>query len=648
MSKSGSRSGGTTEESIKVKRTRQLPLGERLLPYAVPWVLGFFTLPLGEFLAWQASSPVMTIVVTLCAALLTWITHTTWDRRHEHTRNVATVITAGFTGWLVACTASSPDNRPMLTTWVVMWVMLSLIWNIRHAGINTSNKHDQPSSKAESVWAPIRGLKKSRTKHVETTKDGAVRIVVQHPPGQTTTDDVRSQRKNVAGRLGVDESAVSVGGVFGRADQSLVTVRPDNPTGRVVRWTGPSAPGKSISDAPVRLGVRADSKPLAFWLTGDDDTSRPAPHTLWTGMTGSGKTEAFCTAVLEMRSRIDCVPVVADPVKFMLSFGDIADAFAIAADGPDQTAQLIRNLPETLRYRAWLLGKLGYKQWVPECYTKHGIPVVPVHIEEAAQALASNDDFKMSIQTARALGMPLSASMQVAVFRSMPREARAQFGNSIAFGVREMQDARFALTDGTLAAGADPTKWANNHPGRCYAELVGTPEEQWAEECRVFKVTLAEKRATLEATRPHWAQIDPGTAMRLSAGIDRPDASVLAGIGTSGDYADPVPFDEEEDTEPVRLGKTIIDLSTEGKPSKDDAREMIGAKIDELEMRGARTISITDFNDVIPLLGRHRTWVYFELDRQAASGRLERVEGDRREYVIRPRGGNGVHLPTGV
>lgn len=636
-----SRSGGTTEESIKVKRTRRLPLTERAFPYLLPWVLGFFTLPMGEFLAWQASGPGMTILVTGCAGLLTWVTYVTWDRRHEHTRNAATAITAGFTGWLVACTANSPDNRPMLTTWVVMWIMLSLIWNIRHAGIAVENKHDQPSARAESVWAAVRGLKKSRTKNVHTTPDGAVKITVQHPGGQTNTSDVRSERENIAGRLGVDTSAVSVDNVWGRADQSLVTVRPDNPTGHVVRWTGLSAPGKSIASAPVRIGVRSDSTPLAFWLTGDDDVSRAAPHTLWTGMTGSGKTEAFCTAVLEMRSRIDCVPVVGDPRKFMLSFGDIADAFAIAADGPEQTAQLIRNLPETLQYRAWLLGKLGFKQWVPECYTKHGIPVVPVHIEEAASALANNGDFKMAVETARALGMPISASMQVAVFRSMPREARSQFGNSLAFGVREMQDAKFALTDGTLAAGADPTKWGNNYPGRCYAELVGTPDAKWSDECRSFKVTLDEKRAALEATRPHWAEMDPGTAMRLSQGIEVPDAAVLAGIGTAGTYSDPDPFAESDGT--VKLGPTIVELSKpEGKPNTEDAREMIGSRIDELELLGRETISIADFSELTPLLQRHRTWPYIELDRQAAAGRLERLAGDRREYRIRPRQGNGV------
>jgi hypothetical protein len=632
-----SKNGSTTEESIKVKRTRHLPMGERLLPYALPWGLGFLTLPAGLLLHWQARSPGMTIIVTLCAALLTWVTYTTWDRRHEHTRNAATAVAAGLGGWLVASTAADPVTRPMATTWMIMWIMLSLIWNIRHAGITTSNKHDQPSSKVESAWAPIKGLKKSRTKHAETTPDGAVRITVQHPPGEATTGDVQAARPNIASRFGVDDSAVSVSKVPGRADRTFVTVRPDNPTSGVIAWPGLSAPGKSIADAPVRIGVRADRTPLVYWLTGDDDLSRPAPHTLWTGMTGSGKTESFVTAVLEMRSRTDCVPIVADPVKFMLSFGDVADAFAIAADGPEQTAQLIRNLPEALRYRAWLLGKLGYKQWVPECYTKHGIPVVPVHIEEAASALAKNEDFNMAIRTARALGMPLSASMQVAVFRSLPREARAQFGNSLAHGVKEMQDAKFALTDATLAAGADPTKWGPNHPGRMYAEVIGVPEEQWSMECRAFRVTLKEKRAALEATRAHWAQMDKGTFDVLNQGIERPDVSVMEAVNGDLGEAPTLDFGTPRQV-PIDFGKAPEEGS---KPSTEDAREMMSGRIDDLENRRVDVVSFADFEDMVRVTGRSRSWIYFELDRNAESGRLERLEGAERRYSIKPVQRNG-------
>jgi hypothetical protein len=623
---------------VKIKRTRVVPLEERLFPYVVPWVLGFVTLPLGAVIHWQARSPGMAVIITLCAGTLTWVTFKTWSRRHEHTRYAATAMMAGLSGWLVATTSVDPGTRPMITAWVILWSMLSLVWNIRHGAISSDNKHDQPSSKAESAWAPIRGLKRSRTKDVRTSPDGAVRITVQHPPGEATTDDVLAGRKNIASRFSVDESAVSVAKVPGRADRTYVTVRPDNPTSVRVPWPGLSAPGKSIADAPVRIGVRADGSPLVFWVTGDDELSRPAPHTLWTGMTGSGKTESFVTAVLEMRSRTDCVPVVGDPEKFMLSFGDIADAFGIAADGPEQTLQLIRNLPETLRYRAYELGRLGYKQWIPECYTKHGIPLVPVHIEEAASALARNDDFNTAIRIARALGMPISASMQVAVFRNLPREARAQFGNSLAHGVKEMQDAKFALTDATLAAGADPTRWGPNHPGRMYAEVIGVPEDQWSMECRAFRVTLAEKRAALEATFPHWAQMDPGTYELLNRGIERPDTRGPVTAGVS--FSQQAPADSEVIT--VKLTNPVI---SGAKPSTEDAREMISSRIDSLEMQGAATIGFSDFTDLVAPLQRHRTWIYVELDRQTAAGRLEKAEGDRREYRIIPRSVNG-HRPV--
>lgn len=627
--------GGVTEESVKIKRKGHEPLKYAVIPWATPWGLGFITLPLGAVLHWQASSPLMAVLVTLCAGTLTWVTFKTWSRRHEHTRYAATAFMAGLSGWLVASTVTDPGTRPMVTAWVMLWVMLSATWNIRHGAISTQNKHDQPSSRTETAWAPIRNLKKSRTKDVKTSPDGAVRITVQHRPGDATTDDVRAGRKHIASRFAVDDAAVSVADVPGRADRTYVTVRPDNPTSRPVLWPGLSAPGKSIADAPVRIGVRADGSPLAFWMTGDDALSRPAPHTLWTGMTGSGKTESFCTAVLEMRSRTDCVPVVGNPVKFMIDFGDIADAFGIAADGPEQTAQLIRNLPETLRYRAWLIGRLGYKQWVPECYTKHGIPLVPVHIEEAASALAKNEGFNEAMRTARALGMPISAAMQVAVFRSLPREARAQFGNSLAHGVKEMQDARFALTDATLSAGADPTRWGANHPGRMYAELTGVPEEQWSMECRAYRVTLAEKRAALEMTRPHWAQMDPGTFERLNRGIDRPDVQVLSGVGDGSDLPEP-----EDDTEVITV-KLTNPVVPGGKPGTDDAREMVGSRIDQLEMQGADQVGFGDFADLVPLLQRHRSWVYLELDRQAAAGRLVRTEGAERRYLIRSRASNG-------
>ncbi len=76
----------TTEESVKIKRKGHEPLKIAMIPWVTPWAVGFVTLPLGAVLNWQAHSPGMAVIVTLCAGTLTWITYKTWSRRHEHTR----------------------------------------------------------------------------------------------------------------------------------------------------------------------------------------------------------------------------------------------------------------------------------------------------------------------------------------------------------------------------------------------------------------------------------------------------------------------------------------------------------------------------------------------------------------------------------
>jgi hypothetical protein len=165
---------------------------------------------------------------------------------------------------------------------------------------------------------------------------------------------------------------------------------------------------------------------------------------------------------------------------------------------------------------------------------------------------------------------------------------------------------------------------------------VGVPDDQWAMECRAFKVTLKEKRAALEATRPHWAQMDPGTFERLSKGIDTPD---LVSPGAGGEVR------EDSEVITVKLTHPVVPA---GRPSTEDAREMIGSRIDDLEMRGVEKVTYADFADLVELLQRHRTWVYLELDRQAAAGRLIKIEGDRREYGVQCRASNGVRSATPV
>ena len=637
------RIAGTTQEDVQISRTRLLPVKYRVLPYLTPWALGLITLPLGAALHWKASSAVMMIVVTACAGILTWATYRLWDRRHVHTQRLATAYAGIMSLWLVITAAVGVS--PMLTTWAIGWAMTSLLWNIRLGSISVTNKHDKIAGQPETAWEPIRGLKGVKTKFAKlvTTDSGHLKakIRLQHPPGQSTTDDVQAVRDNIAGRFAVDPDDVIVQRVKGRGDQTDVEVMADNPTSNVVEYTGLTDVGKSIMDAPVRIGVRASGKPFAFWIVGDDRVSRPTPHTLTSGMNGTGKSEAMIVADLQIRARIDALSVVANPAKFMIDFGDVADMYPIAAEGEQQTRQLIDNLPETGEYRAWLLGKLGYKQWVPECYLKHGIPLVFIRIEEAASVLAGNKPFKRATETFRALGMPLCASMQVAVFRNIDREARSQFGNSLAFGVTDEQDANFVLTKETMQAGAKAiVNWKNNEAGRLFAELTGFPKELWSERARVWKITREQKRAAIEMTKPHWAQLDAGTAMRLGKGIMVPDATIIDRMPTLGPVENIRPIMSEAPTVPN------LSMIPGGKENAEDGeklttaevREITDSYIDDLEAeRTDGVIKANDFKILATRVGRTLQWVYWELDRRVKIGDLEKLPQEGRVYRIIPR-----------
>lgn len=650
---------GIEKEEVSVSRTRLTPVKYRVIPYLTPWAVGLITLPIGAALHQWASGALWAAVVTLCAGVLTWATYRLWDRRHVYTQRLATGY-AGVLGlWTVL--AQAVGVSLIITVWAVVWAMTSLLWNIRLGSITVTNKHDKIAGDPETAWAPIRALKGIKTKSAKLVKGDdenaapKVKIRLQHSPGQTTTSDVQDMRDKVASRFAVGPDDVTVRPVRGRADQTDIEIRKDNPTKSVIVWAGPYGVGQSIADSPLRIGRRSGGSPFAFWIVGDDEVSRPLPHTIVSGMNGSGKSEAMIIADLEIRARTDALSVVANPVKFQIDFGDVADMYPIAAEGDQQTRQMIENLPETGEYRAWLLGRLGYKQWEPECYTRHGIPLVMIRIEEASSVIAKNTAFKRATETFRALGMPLVVSMQVAVFRNIEREARSQFANSIAFGVADMQDAKFVLTDQTLSAGADPTLWKNNEPGRCYGELTGFPSDMWPEDARVEKATRAMKRAAIEATRPHWAQLDEGTALRLGRGIFRPDSSVTAPLPRLGpttpvedkptvvdldsrrhNYVDRhMPPDDPgmsgqvsdlSEAPTVPFGVVPSDAPGQRMPT-EDVRDLIVGTIDDLERaRPDKIITTKDFESLIEASGRTTSWIYYELDRWVKRGRLEKID----------------------
>lgn len=638
--------GGRTmnEESVKITRMRHMPLRYRVQPFLTPWMIMAMVFMISLITHQFARGPVSQVFLTLMGPGLGIWTWKTWGRRHEDAQLAATAFVVGMGLWLALATAVGPLTGAIPWALVYGGSALCAAWNIRYAGITPTNKHDGIKTGPVDSISEVKGLKQTVTGAAKRIKDKAgerVEIFLNHPGGKNTTADVRKRKDNIAGLHTVAPENVRVSEVPGRGDKTKVTIRLTNPTTDVVPYPGLSMPGRSIADGPLRTGKREDGQDSGHWVTGNDEESRAASASLYSGMTGAGKTEAYILSAMEMVSRTDCAPpIIADPEKFMLSFGHVMEFLDLCADGPGQTSQLISNLPEAMRYRARLLGSLGFhKGWTPKAYKDHGIPVQPVHVEEASGYLANSPDFQKAIMLCRALGMPVSASLQVAGYKQMDRAVRSQFGNSFAFGVRERQDAMFALTDETLRAGADPSRWANNHPGRHIAEVTGVPSEEWSMTHRTFKISEEETVATFELCRnAGWAKCDEGTFSLLSQGIDQPQRMIVsvpdwksADVTPTIDLSDFRPQVEQ----PVRDFSMIKGGGQPGTVDDEGVHAMIADRIDELETSGLHELTKDDFAD-LPLADLDRTWIFKAMSRQVKIGRLRRMPGKAAKYEIVP------------
>jgi len=624
-----------------------LDIDPKHVPYVAPWALSAAAMPASVVThALWGDAPGMTAAMGAASVVVTYVTHRTWGRGSPETQALATAFVGAETGWITAATAVDPFSGPLVNAWLLGVPTLSILWGIRHAGLSSSADTDKvQTSPKDSVWERVKGLKGRgvKTLKIEEPAPGRLEVTAQLPAGDLAVGDVRNELEHLAGVLQIDTSSLSVTGVPGRADQVTLAIQPVSVLTGAVKWPGASAPGRSIADAPLRIGAKSNGKDLEIWIVGSDgeDDPRPLPHTLATGMTGSGKTETLVTLIVEIRSRIDAVPIVADPAKFEQSFGDIADCLGMAVKGEKDVNRFIKNLPDAISYRADLMGRLGYKQWVPACWTEHGIPLLFIDIEEAADVLGGNGEFDEAIRKARSVGISLCASLQVATFTDIPRKTRGQFANSVAHGCREDLDAQFALSSETLLAGADPTKWRNNSPGSLYAETAGVSSSEWAVDSRAFRISVEQRKAELAASRPTWATIDEGTLEILSHGL----TGEPLGEKSSNLPAIPAEFGPLDTSKPIppMRGPGLVwggpAVRAEKMPTAE-ARSLFEQRVDDLEEAAVRDgkVPVADareFVDLLPVAGRSRAWVYAELERLANAGRLE--PGDGKAYRIAAR-----------
>lgn len=650
------------------------------LRYAAPTLICAAAMPVAEVahLAWGHDG-IMTMVMTGVAGGLTWFTHQTWHKRHEKTRALATAFAAAVTGWTVTAAVTDPFGHAQVNSFAIGTFALSAAWHIRGHGLSTPHEADKRTKPADGLGTlakVVGSLKGAKAVSVSESADNSrvsARVRLEKP---TAAGQVQSDKDAIASALSVGADQVSVAPVPGRADMVDLSVTLPAPLGSSVRWTPPQEIGMSVADSPLIIGMRTDGRPIELWVCGQDTTdtqeARILGHALCTGVTGSGKTETIRNVIVLGRYRRDFVPVVADPIKFGQSFGDIADALGLAARGKKQAAQLVANLPAAVEYRAELMGSLkrsdggtGYRQWVPECWTLHGIPLVMVDIEEATSVLqGDSEDFDEGIRTARSVGIWIVASLQTAIHSNIERKTRGQFAQTLTHGCKEHQDAKFALSPATLEAGADPTKWGGDFPGSLYAELVGTPPQEWSVEARSFWIPTDVKRSELDRSRDAgvWAVMDPGTYAALSKGIAQPEEPTVQlrlPVSDAGsefpefDFGNDSVYVNEEDSEedvslPIPPSRHAVPFPLTvpvEKMSTESARALFDSRVNDLEKTGNNEIGFSDLSDLSALTGRRRSWVYEQLERLEKDGRLSRIEADGPlRYRIRARAINGHTL----
>lgn len=653
MAKQGYRYG-------KPRMTPGLYMGEKAASYLLPLVLVVAAFPLACLVHLVATTPGWAAVVAVAFTVLSGASWHFWGVRRRETRLTAVAFTVLLLGWVLYAGTGTPWALNTLKIYGIGGFVAAAAWMMRHAALSGISDHDKAREGGNDSWLEkVAGAWKGG-KVIRQRNNGEEARQVIDLEGAATVGDAQRSRDQVASVLGVDANQVKVlrvpasqGGDEGKAEVVLTKAQD---TSKPLVYTGPSAPGASIADGPLYLGRRTDRSAIEYWIVGSSDPQHPRPlaHTKVTGATGSGKTETLCTAILDMRWRRDVAPVVADPAKFQQGFGDIEECLALACKTPEHSKQLMMNLADVVEYRADLLGNLeradggrGYKQWEPECFTRHGVPALWIDFEEAADIIPYvTEELDEAVRKLRSVGVHMVISMQTMPFDNLPRKSRGQFGQSLAHGQIEYQDAKYALSPQTLEAGADPTKWKNDNPGCLYAETTGTDPVHWPIDGRALYMTPAQKAASMAQSRQYWCQIDPGTMERLAFNIlaeytDEPDVDETEELTDQGMEVDGMP-DPFEDGRPAGGRAPDVDVTQPLRPpgaagafsfGKDDrpraemdlasARAMLQNRIDVLEASGATIVTFADLRDLPDLVGRKRQWVYENLRLLVDAGRLK-------------------------
>lgn len=333
------------------------------------------------------------------------------------------------------------------------------------------------------------------------------------------------------------------------ASVTWVTTVSEDMLKKTTPWPGPSNPGGSCAE-PARVGVREDGGDAEIVRPGDPTKGRNSSSVLVVGQTGSGKTEGVLVETCELMTRRDVIYWWIDARKADQVVPDIRPAIDWLADTEAKARAMVASMLTVITERAAMLGQLGYREWVPECYTKYGIPYIVIHLEEATSLLDSlGTAFTRGVEAVRSAGMSISNSLQRPSATNIPTDLRSQFGMVECYGMKTDVDTSMALSEATIEAGAKPEAWGNKKPGYVYIEASHEAEEFHSMPKRTFYMKPVDQAVVTAEFARVMAVADERTA---------------AAAGVAYAQRERVDFDEWLTAAVARRGKVVAKAARRG------------------------------------------------------------------------------------
>lgn len=398
---------------------------------------------------------------------------------------------------------------PLFWTVSLIGMSLAVSWSIRRTPAIRGEGDDATGDKRDPF-----GLKITRQTVVASTKDRA-EIKVKLGDGGTV-EDVQKVLPAIGSTYGtIRKGTRAVAGA--REGEATISLAFTDVLGPTLPWPGPTHIGGSIGDGS-QLGLAEDSQGVWIYPAGNYDKNIAPGHTGISGMPRSGKGACAHVLIADWSTRRDVARILLVDTRKAEQFTDpIRDAIGWYADDEVKAKRMFLAVERAVTARNKALGQAGYSSWTPAAYDDPALrmPYLLVWLEEAAAYLDLFQRLLVGLgEASLSAGVELVISSQLWKHDRVPTSLRSSIGNVIVFGAASTEDASYLLSDGTIAAGADPSEWKTRHPGRFLLEANGVDVERFPVPNKHF---FASKEVLSQVTSTYGPMMAPYDPVTLAA-----------------------------------------------------------------------------------------------------------------------------------